>query len=90
LFAGGLKHWYSTPRPKNDDLEVVLKKITGDKCPYPLNLKSYFPDPYLLLEHDIHVRSHDQCYGDIVVTFPKGYHTTSDSIANHPSTWHPI
>jgi hypothetical protein len=41
------------PRPKNDDLKGVLKDIKGDYCPQILNLKSYFPDPYLLLEKEI-------------------------------------
>ncbi|ETW08892.1 hypothetical protein H310_01385 [Aphanomyces invadans] len=77
MHTGAKKHWYGIPAASCDKFEAVWKSLTPDRFAKKPDLFFHLVtmvSPTVLRQHDVDVYSLIQEPGDIVVTFPQGYH----------------
>ena len=74
---GAPKVWYTFARTDNAKFEALLRKhypVEARACPEFIRHKIFLPAPHILEAAGITVHMIEQHVGELMVTFPQGYH----------------
>ncbi|KAJ8456252.1 hypothetical protein ONZ45_g18791 [Pleurotus djamor] len=77
IHFGAPKFWYAVPQGRADALERIMREYfpkDTSQCPQFLRHKSFLASPTLLAQSACRPNHLVQHAGEIVITFPRGYH----------------